>query len=129
MTDIQAKNRSDVLTLGAMFGHFSKDISELRADDSCDGDKEPGMDPTRLDSKEVVVETVEDDSSDPIERRYLFRRPRALQYFERGVLRKAQDKERVSGRFELFYDLLYVALVSACPNWRLNFTIGTWKGS
>lgn len=47
-----------------------------------------------------------------LDRRYLIRRPRALQYFERGVLKKSSDKERVSGRFELFFDLLYVALVS-----------------
>ena len=35
-----------------------------------------------------------------------------MQYFENGVLKKAQDKERVSGRFELFFDLLYVALIA-----------------
>jgi hypothetical protein len=40
------------------------------------------------------------------ERRYLIRKPAALQYFHRGELRKALEKERVAGRFELFFDLL-----------------------
>ncbi|KIX02059.1 uncharacterized protein Z518_07998 [Rhinocladiella mackenziei CBS 650.93] len=49
------------------------------------------------------------------ERRYLIRRPQALQYFYRGELKKLQEKERVAGRFELFLDLLcmYVPIVSA----------------
>ncbi|KAI9664233.1 MAG: hypothetical protein M1831_002412 [Alyxoria varia] len=49
---------------------------------------------------------------DPPERRYLIRKPQALQYFHKGVLKKAQEKERVAGRFELFFDLLYVALIA-----------------
>jgi hypothetical protein len=45
--------------------------------------------------------------------RYLLRRPKALQYFDaEGKLSKASDEERQAGRFELFLDLLYVALVS-----------------
>ena len=40
------------------------------------------------------------------ERRYLIRRPKALQYFHRGQLKKAAEKERVAGQFELFFDLL-----------------------
>lgn len=40
------------------------------------------------------------------ERRYLIRRPRALQYFQNGQLRRELEKERVAGRFELFLDLL-----------------------
>ena len=40
------------------------------------------------------------------ERRYLIRRPKALQYFHNGVLKKAAEKERVAGQFELFFDLL-----------------------
>lgn len=40
------------------------------------------------------------------ERRYLVRRPKALQYFHNGELKKAAEKERVAGRFELFFDLL-----------------------
>lgn len=43
--------------------------------------------------------------------RYLFKRPKALQYFDEGKLVKAGDGERQAGRFELFLDLLYVALV------------------
>lgn len=48
---------------------------------------------------------------EPKERRYLIQRPKALQYFHNGQLKKAAEKERVAGRFELFFDLLYVALV------------------
>jgi low temperature requirement protein LtrA len=45
--------------------------------------------------------------------RYLIRRPRALQWFHNGVLKKhAHDEERQAGRFELFLDLLYVAIVA-----------------
>ena len=40
------------------------------------------------------------------ERRYLIRRPKALQYFHKGQLKKAAEKERVAGQFELFFDLL-----------------------
>jgi hypothetical protein len=45
-------------------------------------------------------------------RRFLFRQPRALQWFEGGKLMKLQDGERQAGRFELFLDLLYVAILS-----------------
>lgn len=44
--------------------------------------------------------------SEPKERRFLIRRPKALQYFHNGQLKKAAEKERVAGRFELFFDLL-----------------------
>jgi hypothetical protein len=40
------------------------------------------------------------------ERRYLIRKPRALQYFHRGEFKRELEKERVAGRFELFLDLL-----------------------
>lgn len=43
---------------------------------------------------------------EPRERRYLIQRPKALQYFHHGQLKKAAEKERVAGRFELFFDLL-----------------------
>ncbi|KAJ5092442.1 hypothetical protein NUU61_007312 [Penicillium alfredii] len=46
------------------------------------------------------------------EHRFLFRQPRALQWFEGGRLMKRQEGERQAGRFELFLDLLYVALLS-----------------
>ena len=36
-----------------------------------------------------------------------------VQYFHNGQLKKAAEKERVAGRFELFFDLLYVALVES----------------
>ena len=44
--------------------------------------------------------------------RFLFRQPRALQWFEGGKLMRRQDGERQAGRFELFLDLLYVAILS-----------------
>ncbi|KAJ5709742.1 hypothetical protein N7493_010033 [Penicillium malachiteum] len=44
--------------------------------------------------------------------RYLLRQPRALQWFEKGRLVKRHEEERQAGRFELFLDLLYVAILS-----------------
>jgi low temperature requirement protein LtrA len=43
---------------------------------------------------------------------YLIKRPKALQWFHDGQLYKASDEERQAGRFELFLDLLYVAIVA-----------------
>ncbi|ETN38010.1 uncharacterized protein HMPREF1541_07633 [Cyphellophora europaea CBS 101466] len=44
--------------------------------------------------------------------RYLVKRPKALQWFHNGELHKAGEEERAAGRFELFLDLLYVAIVA-----------------
>ncbi|GJN74921.1 low temperature requirement protein A [Purpureocillium lilacinum] len=44
--------------------------------------------------------------------RYVIKRPKALQWFYKGRLYKASDEERQAGRFELFLDLLYVAIVA-----------------
>ncbi|OQE21773.1 hypothetical protein PENSTE_c011G07966 [Penicillium steckii] len=44
--------------------------------------------------------------------RFLLRQPKALQWFEHGRLVKRHDCERQAGRFELFLDLLYVAILS-----------------
>ncbi|KAA8651871.1 hypothetical protein EYZ11_004180 [Aspergillus tanneri] len=44
--------------------------------------------------------------------RYLFRQPLALQWFDNGKLVKRQEEERQAGRFELFLDLLYVAILA-----------------
>lgn len=44
--------------------------------------------------------------------RHLVKRPKALQWFHNGELKKASEGERQAGRFELFLDLLYVALVA-----------------
>ncbi|KAF3399828.1 hypothetical protein F1880_008400 [Penicillium rolfsii] len=44
--------------------------------------------------------------------RFLLRQPKALQWFEHGRLVKRHDGERQAGRFELFLDLLYVAILS-----------------
>ena len=44
--------------------------------------------------------------------RYLVKRPKALQWFHNGHLQRASDEERQAGRFELFLDLLYVAIVA-----------------
>ncbi|KAA8647066.1 hypothetical protein EYZ11_008798 [Aspergillus tanneri] len=44
--------------------------------------------------------------------RYLFRQPQALQWFENRKLVKRQEGERQAGRFELFLDLLYVAILA-----------------
>ncbi|SOV08371.1 uncharacterized protein UDID_00586 [Ustilago sp. UG-2017a] len=45
------------------------------------------------------------------ERRYLFRRPRALQYFRGNVLVRSEE-ERSSHRLELFFDLVFVGLIA-----------------
>ncbi|KAJ4159957.1 uncharacterized protein LMH87_007892 [Akanthomyces muscarius] len=44
--------------------------------------------------------------------RYIIKRPKALQWFCDGELQKDSDEERQAGRFELFLDLLYVAIVA-----------------
>ncbi|KAK1765194.1 low temperature requirement protein A [Phialemonium atrogriseum] len=43
---------------------------------------------------------------------YLIKRPKALQWFYNGRLYKASEGERQASRFELFLDLLYVAMVA-----------------
>lgn len=45
------------------------------------------------------------------QRRYLFRRPRALQYFRGNVLVRSEE-ERSSHRLELFFDLVFVGLIA-----------------
>ncbi|KAK9235745.1 Low temperature requirement A [Lipomyces kononenkoae] len=44
--------------------------------------------------------------------RALFRQPLALQWLENGNLVKRTESERQAGRFELFLDLLYVAILA-----------------
>ncbi|KAF4448864.1 hypothetical protein F53441_7800 [Fusarium austroafricanum] len=43
---------------------------------------------------------------------FLVKKPRALQWFYKGQLIKEKEEERQAGRFELFLDLLYVAIVA-----------------
>ncbi|KAI9147836.1 hypothetical protein HJFPF1_12870 [Paramyrothecium foliicola] len=45
--------------------------------------------------------------------RYLVKRPKALQWFHHDRLCKDSDEERQAGRFELFLDLLYVAILAS----------------
>ncbi|KKK22341.1 hypothetical protein P175DRAFT_0441139 [Aspergillus ochraceoroseus IBT 24754] len=54
----------------------------------------------------VNAQVLETDS------RYLFRQPVALQWFENGRLVKCKEEERSAGPFELFLDLLYVAILA-----------------
>ncbi|CRG86311.1 8-amino-7-oxononanoate synthase [Talaromyces islandicus] len=44
--------------------------------------------------------------------RYLIRQPLALQWFDNGKLCKRSEEERQASRFELFLDLLYVAILA-----------------
>ena len=44
--------------------------------------------------------------------RFFFFFPKALQWFHNGQLHKVSEEERQAGRFELFLDLLYVAIVA-----------------
>lgn len=46
------------------------------------------------------------------QRRYLFRRPRALQYFRGNILVRSEE-ERSSHRLELFFDLVFVGLIAS----------------
>lgn len=46
-----------------------------------------------------------------LNRRYLFRRPRPLQYFRGKVLVRSEE-ERGSGRLELFFDLTFVGIIA-----------------
>ncbi|CEH13489.1 Low temperature requirement A [Ceraceosorus bombacis] len=45
------------------------------------------------------------------QRRYLFRKPRPLQYFRGNVLVRSNE-ERGSGRLELFFDLVFVGIIA-----------------
>jgi hypothetical protein len=48
---------------------------------------------------------------DAVASRYLIKRPKALQYYYNGVLRKESEGERAAGRFELFLDLLCWSII------------------
>jgi hypothetical protein len=48
---------------------------------------------------------------DAIPSRYLIKRPKALQYYYNGELRKESEGERAAGRFELFLDLLCMSTI------------------
>ena len=50
---------------------------------------------------------------DAVPSRYLVRRPKALQYYHNGELRKEIEGERAAGRFELFLDLLCPFMAAA----------------
>lgn len=50
-------------------------------------------------------------------RRYLFRKPRPLQYFRGNTLVRSDD-ERSSQRLELFYDLVYVGVIAVLAHGR-----------
>jgi hypothetical protein len=56
-------------------------------------------------------EHVSTEESGEETRRFLIRRPKALQYFYNKELHKASTDERQAGRFELFLDLLCEYLI------------------
>ncbi|KAJ5595397.1 uncharacterized protein N7459_001605 [Penicillium hispanicum] len=60
----------------------------------------------------VMASSAGSNSEETQSPRFLIRQPRALQWFENGRLVKRHDCERSAGRFELFLDLLYVAILS-----------------
>ncbi|KAK9366391.1 Low temperature requirement A [Lipomyces kononenkoae] len=53
-----------------------------------------------------------ESTEEPVTPRALFRQPLALQWLEDGKLVKRSESERQAGRFELFLDLLYVAILA-----------------
>jgi hypothetical protein len=59
------------------------------------------------------------------QKRALFRQPQALQWFENGVLKKRREGERQAGRFELFLDLLYVAILASFADGLAEHPSGT----
>lgn len=67
---------------------------------------EKGFDSPSADEKGNGAALTPFETEDPRERRYLIQKPTPLQYFFRGKLYRQSEKERVGGRFELFFDLL-----------------------
>lgn len=59
----------------------------------------------------VEYEEVDLDPSDEPKRHYLIRRPRAHQWFFKGKLHRSSEG-RSSNRMELFFDLVYVAIIA-----------------
>jgi hypothetical protein len=58
-------------------------------------------------------------------RRYLFRKPRALQYF-RGRTLVRSDEERSSQRLELFFDLIFVGIIAVLAHGGYKHLISSW---
>lgn len=82
------------------------DVEDLDDDTPTD---DPGLQRARQQrARELRDLRLRDKHAD---RRFLFRRPRALQYFRRGTLIRGHE-ERSSGRTELFFDLIFVGLVA-----------------
>ncbi|KAA8897118.1 hypothetical protein TRICI_006794 [Trichomonascus ciferrii] len=81
-----------------------------RASQASGGSKRAVEDPAlrearRMEQQDARRRRVHED------RRYFFRRPRALQYFRGNVLVRSED-ERSSHRLELFFDLVFVGLIA-----------------
>ena len=82
------------------------DVEDLDDDSPTD---DPGLQRARQQrARELRDLRLRDKHAD---RRFLFRRPRALHYFRRGTLIRGNE-ERSSGRTELFFDLIFVGLVA-----------------
>ena len=106
----------DVAVSGFTPPSLNVEEGESDIDDPCHGTVD------RVDRRGVVAEPGEvgDRSMEALDaearrihsqRRYLFRRPRALQYF-RGRTLVRSDEERSSGRLELFFDLTFVGIIA-----------------
>jgi low temperature requirement protein LtrA len=77
------------------------------------GDSETeGTPPSTSTTAHPSAHPVSDSEGPNAASRYLIKRPKALQWFHRGRLQRESEEERQAGRFELFLDLLYVALVA-----------------
>ena len=69
--------------------------------------------PENTDAQPSLTQPLTQTSTSGPKKRALFRQPLALQWFENGVLKKLSNEERQAGRFELFLDLLYVAILAS----------------
>lgn len=87
----------------------SDDTSDL--DDHCHSVKDPAKRRRKIASDHTRELLDAEARRIHSERRYLFRRPRPLQYF-RGKVLVRSNAERGSGRLELFFDLTFVGIIA-----------------
>lgn len=101
----------DVAVSGFTPPSLNVDEGESDIDDPCHGTVDP-VDRRRKMTRDRSMEALDAEARRiHSQRRYLFRRPRALQYF-RGRTLVRSDEERSSGRLELFFDLTFVGIIA-----------------
>lgn len=81
------------------------------ADDPCHGTRDRAEQRRKMTRDRVREQLDAEARRIHAHRRYLFRRPRPLQYF-RGTVLVRESTERGSGRLELFFDLTFVGIIA-----------------